>query len=163
MRRALLPGSFDPVTLGHLDLICRAARSYDEVVVGIFENAEKQYLFTVEQRMALLSLATRHLPHVRIIADGGYTADYAREGGFSAIVRGYRTVADLAYEQEMAQYNRERGGVNTLLLEAPEKLSGVSSTAVRSRLLAGESISRLVPEACRKTILRYYRENTAAD
>ena len=161
MRRALLPGSFDPVTLGHLDIICRAAVNYDEVVVGIFENPEKRYLFTTEQRRELLSLAKQNLPHVHIAACSGYTADYARDGGFAAIIRGYRSERDLNDEQKMAQYNSERGGVHTLLLETPPELAGVSSTLVRERLAAGESISGLVPEACRKTILRLYRENAA--
>lgn len=158
MRRALLPGSFDPVTLGHLNIICRAAVSYDEVVIGIFENPEKQYLFTLEQRRELLELATQNLPHVHVAACTGYTADYARDGGFTAIIRGYRSDSDLTYEQRMAQYNSERGGVHTLLLETPAELAGVSSTLVRAHLAAGESISGLVPEACRKTILRFYRE-----
>lgn len=160
MRRALLPGSFDPVTLGHLDIICRAAVNYDEVIVGIFENPEKQYLFSTEQRRELLELATQNLPHVHVTVCSGYTADYARDGGFAAIIRGYRSERDLDYEQKMAQYNSERGGVHTLLLETPRELAGVSSTLVRERLAQGESISGLVPEACRKTILRLYRENT---
>lgn len=159
MRRALLPGSFDPVTLGHLDIICRATVDYDEVVVGIFANPQKKYLFTQEQRLALLQLATRNLVKVRVVVCTGYTADYARDGGFSAIIRGYRSQDDLRYEQEMAQYNSGRGGVHTLLLETPPELSGISSTLVRERLATGESISGLVPEVCRKEILRLYREN----
>ena len=160
MRRALIPGSFDPVTLGHLNIICRAAGNYDEVVVGIFENPEKHYLFTLGQRAALLREATQNLANVRVVACDGYTADYAKEGGFAAIVRGYRSDSDLTYEQKMAQYNSGRGGVHTLLLETPPELAGVSSTRVRERLAAGESISGLVPESCRKTVLRFYRENT---
>ena len=114
MRRALIPGSFDPVTLGHLNIICRAAGNYDEVVVGIFENPEKHYLFTLEQRAALLRTATQNHANVRVVACDGYTADYAKEGGFAAIVRGYRSDSDLTYEQKMAQYNSGRGGVHTL-------------------------------------------------
>lgn len=157
MRKALIPGSFDPVTLGHLNLICRAEGMFDEVTVGIFINPEKEALFTNEERLELIRLATHNLGRVRLAVSGGYTADFAREGGYAAIVRGYRTQADLAYEQQMANFNRQRGGIDTLLLKAPDNLSRVSSSLVRERLRRGEDVSGLVPPASLDALLSFYR------
>ena len=157
MRKALIPGSFDPITLGHLDLICRAERMFDEVTVGIFQNPEKESLFTSDERIELIRLATRNLERVHLIVSDGYTADFAHKGGYAAIVRGYRTQADLVYEQKMANFNRQRGGIDTLLLQAPENLSRVSSSAVRERLRLGEDVSALVPPASLKALLAFYR------
>ena len=161
MKRELIPGTFDPITLGHMDLIRRAAVVYDEVTVGIFVNPDKTCFFSQKEREELIRLATMNIPHIRVITSDGYTADYAREGEYAAIIRGYRNDSDLAYETQMAAYNRERGGVNTILLETPAALATVSSSAVRKRLAAGEDISDLVPPEIREAITRFMRERNA--
>ena len=158
MKKALIPGTFDPITRGHMDLINRAAVAYDEVTVGIFVNPDKTCFFSREEREELIRLATMHIPHIRVITSDGYTADYAREGEYAAIIRGYRNESDLAYETQMAAYNRERGGVNTILWETPADLAAVSSSAVRKRLAAGEDISDLVPPEIQEAITRFMRE-----
>ena len=90
MKKVLIPGTFDPITRGHMDLINRAAVAYDEVTVGIFVNPDKTSFFSREEREELIRLATMNIPHIRVITSDGYTADYAREGEYAAIIRGYR-------------------------------------------------------------------------
>lgn len=162
MRRALIPGSFDPPTLGHREIIRRAAASFDEVTVGLFVNPDKTYLFTPEERAELLRLACNDLPNVRIEICDGYTADYAKSGGFSAIVRGYRNPEDLTYENAMANFNLSRGGVNTLLLRTSPALAEVSSTDARRRLSEGEDLSAVMPAECIGVAHMFYKLKTHA-
>ncbi len=145
--RVLMPGSYDPCTRGHLALIERAAALYDEVTVAVFINPEKQGLFSHEERVALLRLATAHLPTVTVAFSDGMVADYARAGGYDAIVKGIRNDKDRAYEEAMAAYNLERGGVPTILLSAEGNLREISSTAVRLALAEGADLSLLLPPA----------------
>jgi pantetheine-phosphate adenylyltransferase len=159
MRRVLIPGSFDPVTLGHLDLIRYAAATYDQVTVGLFRNVEKTYLLTEEQRMELIRLACRGLTNVDVVCSDGYTADFAKEHGYSLILRGYRDEEDLAYEKRMAAFNLARDNVQTELRRTSGALAHVSSTRVREALLAGDqtALATLVPPACVEPLLRYVR------
>ena len=161
MKKVLIPGTFDPITRGHMDLIRRAAVIYDEVTVGIFVNPDKTCFFSREEREELIRLATMNIPHIRVIASAGYTADYAREGEYAAIIRGYRNESDLAYETQMAAYNRERGGVNTILWETPADLATVSSSTVRKRLSEGKDVSDLVPPEILETLAGFMRERNA--
>ncbi len=138
MPKLLFAGSFDPPTLGHIDLIRRAACRGD-VTVGIFVNPEKTYLFSTEQRREMLLAATADIPGVTVVISDGYTADYARAGGYTHLVRGYRNETDLAYEKKMADYNLARGNIETLLLPADPTLADVSSTLVRTAIAAGDT------------------------
>ncbi len=145
MSRALIPGSFDPVTRGHEALIRRAARLFDEVHVIVFINPDKRGLFSHEARARMLSLCFADLPSVKVGFDDGMVADYAVREGITAIVKGVRNAEDLAYEQDMARRNFAASGVETLFLTAEEGCETLSSTEVRRRLAAGETVEGLLP------------------
>lgn len=145
----VVPGSFDPLTLGHRDVIVRCAALFDRVVVGILINPNKQGLFTMEERknIALLSLAD--LSNVSVETDSGYLTDFAERMGATMIIKGLRTAVDFEYEQKMAYFNRARNPkIETLYLPADEKLTEISSTAVREKLVRGEDLSAFLhPDA----------------
>ncbi len=146
MSIAILPGSYDPITLGHLDIITRAAEVYDEIVVAVMNNAAKTYMFDMDARAEMVRLATKELPHVRVVADGGLLVDLFDRIGASVIVKGVRNETDLAYEQEMAAYNlRKNPRAKTVFLEAKEPFSDLSSTRVRALLSKGEVPYGLLP------------------
>ncbi len=154
--KVLLPGSYDPCTVGHLAVIEKAAALYEKVIVGIFINPDKQGLFTHSERLSFLSLATAHLSNVTVDFSDGYVADYAKEKGISLIIKGIRNENDRAYEEEMAAYNERRGGVKTLLWQAEDALCALSSTEVRRALAEGRDIGGLVPKAALAVILAAY-------
>ncbi|MFA5562016.1 MAG: adenylyltransferase/cytidyltransferase family protein [Eubacteriales bacterium] len=145
-KRVLIPGSYDPVTLGHTALIAHAAARYDEVWVVAFVNAAKDYLFTVEERLSFLRHACARFPRVKVAFDGGYVADFVKAHGIELLLKGYRNPADLAYEQEMAAYNLAHSGVETRLVPCAPELCHVSASEVRRRLYAGESPAGLLPD-----------------
>lgn len=149
-KKALVTGSFDPPTLGHLELIVEAARVFDEVVVCIFRNSEKKYLFSESERFEMLTVMIRErgLSHVTVDVNDGYVADYAREKGIGFVFRGVRDEKDMAYETEMARYNHERNpGLETLLWVAPSEQKGISSTKVRVSLQKGEIPDDVLPKS----------------
>ena len=142
----IMPGSYDPVTVGHAEMIRRVAEREDEVYVVIFTNPSKKYTFSLEDRVAMLMLATEELDNVFVSYSLGYVVDYMREHGINRIVKGYRTDADLSWEREQAEYNLKHGGYETELILCDEKYKGVSSTLVRERLKAGGDVSDLLPK-----------------
>ena len=144
--KVILPGSYDPVTKGHLDIIKRAAEKYEEVYVVAFVNPNKKYRFSVNERVSMLMLATEELENVLVSYSDGLVIDYMRDHGIDRIVKGYRTDADLPWEREQAEWNLKHGGVETELWKCNEGLEDISSTAVRTALNEGNSISDLVPE-----------------
>ena len=123
MSSAILPGSYDPVTLGHIAVIERAAREYDEVYVVAFINPDKKYAFSVEERVAMLMLATDHLPNVLVSYSDGLVIDYMREHGIEKIVKGYRNDTDYAYEQRQAEWNKAHGAGDSLEGILPENVA----------------------------------------
>lgn len=141
----ILPGSYDPVTVGHLDIIRRAAEAHDEVYVVIFVNPEKTYTFSLDDRMRMLMLATDDYDNVLVSYSNGMVVDYMREHGIEKIIKGYRNEVDLEYEKKQAAFNLAHGGYETELIRCREGLELVSSTEVRDRLMHGEDISSLVP------------------
>ncbi len=143
----ILPGSYDPVTIGHLDLIRRAAEQHDEVYAVIFVNPEKTYTFSLDDRMRMLMLATDELDNVLVSYSNGMVVDYMREHDIDKIIKGYRNDTDLEYEKKQADFNLAYGGYETELVKCREGLESVSSTEVRRRILCGEDISDLVPES----------------
>ncbi len=146
MRRAICPGSFDPVTVGHLDVIRRAAALFDEVIVLVAVNSAKKTMFTAEQRVEQLRLATGDIPGVRVECFDGLLAAYARENGVCALVKGVRNAQDLEYEQPMAHANRYLNEtLETVLLPANPAVSWISSTIVREMLRYHQNISEMVP------------------
>lgn len=144
-KTALIAGTFDPVTVGHLDIITRTAKLYDRVFVAVCRNEQKTPLFSEETRLAALAVATKDLANVEVVRGEGLTAEFARKLGADVIVKGVRNEADFAYERDMARYNRSVSGIETLFLCASPETASVSSTLVRERLANGESLSDLVP------------------
>ena len=152
--KVILPGSYDPVTKGHLDIIKRAAEKYEEVYVVAFVNPNKKYRFSVNERVSMLMLATEELENVLVSYSDGLVIDYMRDHGIDRIVKGYRTDADLPWEREQAEWNLKHGGVETELWKCNEGLEDISSTAVRTALNEGNNISNLVPEK----VLEYIKD-----
>lgn len=146
IRSVILPGSYDPVTLGHLDVIRRAAEEYDEVYAVVFVNPKKQYTFSVDQRVSMLMLAVDDLENVIVSYSGGLVIDYMRDHGIELIVKGYRNATDLEYEKMQADWNLKMGGYETRLIEASRNLTQISSTLAREKIKAGEDLSAILPE-----------------
>ncbi|MGZ4108256.1 MAG: pantetheine-phosphate adenylyltransferase [Actinomycetota bacterium] len=142
---ALCPGTFDPVTNGHVDIIERAAQQFDRVVVAVLENPGKQPLFGVEERVAMLKEATADLRGVEIAAFSGLLVEYAKRIGAKAIVKGLRAVTDFEYEIQMAQMNQRLGGVETFFMTTAPTWSYLSSSLVREVARFGGDVSGLVP------------------
>ena len=143
--KAIVPGSYDPVTVGHLDIIKRAAEKYDEVYAVIFVNPSKTYRFSVEDRARMLAIATEELDNVLVSYSSGLVIDYMREHDIDLIVKGYRNDTDLEYERVQAEWNKAHGGYDTELLPCDPKLSEVSSTRVRRGLDEGSAPEALLP------------------
>ncbi|MBQ7389660.1 MAG: pantetheine-phosphate adenylyltransferase [Clostridia bacterium] len=148
----IMPGSYDPVTLGHADMIRRVAEREEEVYVVIFTNPNKEYMFSLEDRVAMLMLATEDLDNVFVSYSLGRVVDYMREHDISRIVKGYRGEEDLEWEQTQADYNMKHGGYETELILCEEEFRGISSTLVRERIKRTETLSDLVPEKIEKYI-----------
>ena len=148
MSLAIVPGSFDPITEGHLDIIKRAAARYDEVVVAVMNNDAKTYLFSMEERGKMAELATAALSTVRVVCDSGLLVDLFARLGADVIVKGVRNEADRAYELSMAAYNREKNPrAVTELLEASADKAHLSSTLVRKFLAKGKLPAQGLPRA----------------
>ena len=146
MKRAVYPGSFDPVTKGHLDIIERAATIVDELVVGVLNNNVKTPLFSVEERVNMLIDVTRHIPNVRVEAYSGLSVELVKKCNASFIVRGLRAVTDFEYELQMAQTNRSIDReVDTLFLTTALNYAYISSTIVKEVASYGGDISGFVP------------------
>jgi pantetheine-phosphate adenylyltransferase len=146
LRRAVCPGSFDPVTNGHLDIIGRASRLYDEVYVAVMINKSKQGLFSVEERIALIEAVTAEYGNVRVEAFHGLLVDFCKQREIPAIVKGLRAVSDFDYELQMAQMNNGLSGVETLFVPTNPTYSFLSSSLVKEVAQWGGDVSHLVPE-----------------
>jgi pantetheine-phosphate adenylyltransferase len=145
VRRAVCPGSFDPVTNGHLDIIDRASRLYDEIIVAVFVNQTKSSMFSVDDRRQMLIEATADYPNVRIDTFQGLVVDYCRAHGVPVIVKGLRAVSDFDYELQMAQMNRGLAGVDTLFMPTNPEYSFLASSLVKDIARWGGDVSALVP------------------
>lgn len=142
----ILPGSYDPVTLGHLEIIKRAAKEYDEVYAVIFTNPEKTYTFSLDERVKMLILATDEYDNVLVSYSNGLVIDYMREHGIEKIIKGYRNDTDLEYEKRQAEWNLKNGGYETELWQAEDSMKGISSTLAREMIKNGEDLSEILPE-----------------
>ncbi len=139
----ILPGSYDPVTKGHLDIIRRAAEKYDEVYVVVFTNPNKHYTFSVEDRVRMLMIATDDLDNVMVSYSNGLVIDYMTDHEISKIIKGYRTDADLEWEKLQADWNWEHGRYETELWKCSEGLEDVSSTLARESIAEGRPLTML--------------------
>ena len=146
MRKVVCPGSFDPVTNGHLDIIGRAAALFDEVTVAVLINKNKASLFTVAERMDMLVEVTAQWPNVRIDSFYGLLVDFCRERDIPAIVKGLRAVSDFDYELQMAQMNHRLAGVETLFVPTSATYSYLSSSLVKEVATHGGDVASLVPD-----------------
>ena len=147
-RIAIVPGSFDPITLGHLDIVRRAAEQYDKVYLAVMMNADKNYMFSLSQRTKIAEASVTEFSNVCVISSEGMLWELAKSLGACAIVKGVRNETDLAYEKMMAEYNSAHySAAETVLLPAREEHLHLSSTLVRSKILGRGSLSGLLPEA----------------
>ena len=146
MQRVVCPGSFDPVTNGHLDIIGRASGLYDEVVVAVLINVTKQSLFTVDERVEMLTEVTARYGNVKIDRFHGLLVDFCAVNGINAIVKGLRAVSDFEYEMQMAQMNYRLAKVETLFMTTNPQYSFLSSSLIKEIAKYGGDVSGLVPE-----------------
>ncbi|NPC95575.1 pantetheine-phosphate adenylyltransferase [Nocardioides sp. zg-DK7169] len=145
MRRAVCPGSFDPVTNGHLDVVGRASSLFDEVVVAVGVNASKNRLFSAEERMEMLREVCADLPNVRVAGFTGLLTTFCAEQGIQAIVKGLRAVSDFEYELQMAQMNASLTDVETVFVPTSPEYSFLASSLVKEVATFGGDVSSLVP------------------
>ncbi|MET7767652.1 pantetheine-phosphate adenylyltransferase [Nocardia sp. NPDC005366] len=153
MAGALCPGSFDPVTNGHIDVFARASAQFDEVVVTVMINPKKQGMFSVEERMEMLREATSHLPNLRVASWQGLLVDFAREQGIGAIIKGLRDAGDFGYELQMAQMNKKLSGVDTFFIATNPAFSYLSSSLVKEVASYGGDVSDMLPPLVHKRLL----------
>lgn len=144
--KAIYAGSFSPPTLGHMNIIRRAAGIFDELIVAVLSQSAKQYLFSPEERMEMLKTITRDIPNVRVISDHGLLVDVVKREGASVIVRGLRSSEDLLFEMQLAAANQQIGRVETLFLGCQPEYSMISSTIVRDCASHGAPIDAMVPK-----------------
>lgn len=149
---ALCPGTFDPVTNGHLDIIGRASETFETVVVGALENPSKQPMFSLEERVAMLKEACTSMPNVTVVSFRGLLVDLARAHGDAVIVKGLRAISDYEYEIQMAQMNHRLAGVETLFMSTSPRWSFLSSSLVKEVARFGGDVSGLVPDHVRASL-----------
>ena len=161
MKRCFYPGSFDPPTLGHVDLIERASRLFDQVVVGVMINPDKRSMFTTQERVDMLKDCTAHLANVSVVADSGLTVDMARRAGCQALLRGIRGAADVALEEQLANANRHISGLDTVLLFTAPEYGYISSSIVRDLIRHSGPIDGMVSECIKERLLARAEKNQA--
>lgn len=153
MTTALTPGTFDPITCGHLDIINRASTLMDEVIVAVAESTPKNTLFTIEERTDLASKATAHLPNVRVESFDGLLVDFARKMGVSVVVKGLRAITDFEYEFQQAALNDQLdGSVETMFIMSPPEYMYLSSSVVREIASLGGPVGQFVPPCVEKAL-----------
>ena len=157
MKKALFPGSFDPITLGHYDIIQRATALFDEIIVAVGENADKRYMFSVEERKAFIEKAFAQEKKIKVVSYQGLTVDFCKKMNTEFILRGLRNPADFEFERAIAHTNRDLGGVETIFLLTAVKTSHISSSIVRDVIRNRGDYTLLVPKSVRiENIENYY-------
>jgi pantetheine-phosphate adenylyltransferase len=160
MKRAVYPGTFDPMTLGHLDIITRSAEMFDILIVAVLNNNQKNPLFSVKERVKILEEATKDIPNVQVDSFSGLLCDYAAEKDLHVAVRGLRAVTDFEYELQLAQTNRVLSGgkLDTVFLSTSLKYSYLSSSVVKEIASFGGDISKTVPEFVAELLREKYKK-----
>ena len=158
MLKAIYPGSFDPVTRGHYDIICRSCKIVDKLIVGVLNNKAKMPLFSVEERVKMLKEVTKDLPNVEIIPFDGLLVDFAEQIGADVVIRGLRAITDFEYELQIAQTNRKlsNGELDTMFLTTSLEYAYLSSSSVKEIASFHGDISQCVPEFVAKLIYEKY-------
>jgi pantetheine-phosphate adenylyltransferase len=146
MSGAVCPGSFDPVTLGHVDVFERAAAQFDELIVVVLTNPNKSGMFDVAERIAMIEESTTHLPNLTVESGSGLVVDFVKAHGLTAIVKGLRTGTDFEYELQMAQMNKHIAGVDTFFVATTPRYSFVSSSLAKEVAGLGGDVSALLPD-----------------
>lgn len=149
MKRALFPGSFDPITLGHYDIIKRSITLFDEVIVAIGINADKKYMFSLEQRQQFIEDAFKDEPKVKVVTYKGLTVDFCQKNNIEFILRGLRNPADFEFEKAIAHTNRKLSKIETVFLLTASRTSYISSSIVRDVIRNNGDYTKLVPESVR--------------
>jgi pantetheine-phosphate adenylyltransferase len=160
MRRAVCPGSFDPVTLGHLDIIGRSAALYDEVLVAVGLNASKNRMFSFEERTDMLSEVTKAWDNVSVTSFDGLIVDFCKQHDVQVIVKGLRAISDFDYELQMAQMNHGLQGVETMFMTTNPLYSFLSSSLVKEVATYGGDVSNLVPDVVHQRLLARVKEQS---
>lgn len=160
MHSAMYPGSFDPLTFGHLDIITRASDMFDEVIVGVLDNYRKIPLFSVEERVNILKEATKDMKNIKVEAFSGLIVDFARQKNCNIAIRGLRAISDYEYELQMAQTNRllSKGSLDTIFLTTSLEYSYISSSGVKEIAYFNGDVSKCVPEFVAELIYEKYRQ-----
>ncbi len=162
MIRAIYPGSFDPVTLGHLDIIRRASRTVNELIVGVLNNGGKTPLFTAEERVEMLREVTKDIPNVKVMSFSGLLVDFAKHTDSTVVVRGLRAISDFDYELQMAQTNRKMNPhVDTMFLATSLEYAYLSSSTVKEVAFFDGDISEFVPEPVVEKVRERVKERKA--
>ena len=159
MRRAVCPGSFDPVTNGHLDIVGRASRLFDEVIIGVLINHSKTGLFTIEERIEMLRKATADYGNVRVESFHGLLVDFCRAQEAAVVIKGLRAVSDFDYELQMAQMNHSLAGVETIFMSTNPTYSFLSSSLVKEVATWGGDVSGLVPDTVWSRLQERIKDN----
>ena len=160
MRRAIYPGSFDPITTGHLDVIHRAARLFDELVVAVAHNDQKQSMFTTEERMALIRENTASVGNIRVASFDGLLVEFARRENAAAVVRGLRAVSDFEFEFQMALMNRKlEPAIETIFLTPREEFTYLSSRIVKEIARLGGNVEAFVPASVARALREKFGAN----
>ena len=158
MSVAICPGSFDPITLGHLDIIERSAGLFDEIIIAILNNSQKNALFSVDERVSMIRELTAQIPNISVASFQGLLVDFAKEQNAHIVIRGLRAVTDFEYELQIAQTNKvEYPELETVFLTTNLKYSYLSSTIVREFASYGGDISKFVPASVIERIVSKYR------
>ena len=145
-RKGIFAGSFDPITNGHLDIICRASKLFDELQIGVLYNPNKKGLFNFDERIELIKSCTNHLNNIKIVSFDGLLVNYCKKNEIDTLVRGVRTGADIEYELQMAHMNRELNpNIETIILPTKTEYSFISSSLIKEVLTVGGDIKKLVP------------------
>ena len=160
MKKAIYPGSFDPMTYGHLDIIIRASQIFDELTVSVLNNKQKTPLFSVEERVKILEEATKDLPNVKVDSFSGLLCNYAAENNTSVVVRGLRAITDFEYELQLAQGNRilSEGRLDTVFLNTSLEYAYLSSSSVKEIASFGGDVSHSVPEFVANLMYEKYKQ-----
>lgn len=146
-RKGIFAGSFDPITNGHLDIICRASKLFDELQIGVLYNPNKKGLFNFDERIELIRSCTNHLSNIKIVSFDGLLVNYCQKNGIDTLVRGVRTGADIEYELQMAHMNRELNpNIETIILPTKTEYSFISSSLIKEVLTVGGDVKNLVPK-----------------
>ncbi|CAN2206659.1 CoaD Phosphopantetheine adenylyltransferase [Candidatus Nanopelagicaceae bacterium] len=153
MKRAVCPGSFDPITFGHLDIIERASNQFDEVIVAVFVNRKKSGLFTIQERMEMIQENVEKFKNVRVDTGDGLLVEYCKRNSVQAIVKGLRAVTDFDYELQMAQVHIQASGVETMFMATSPTHSFLSSSIVKELAHFGGDVSSMVPANVNKALM----------